>query len=78
MAGLIEEERRFDGVPVTVQMWRRPISAVFTPLLEADFTVDSVVEPSPDLDETMVPDERMRTALNTKPVFLYVRALRDR
>lgn len=73
---IIEEEWHYDSGPVAAQMWRRPISAVFTPLLEAKFTIDAVVEPQPDLDESAVSDDRMRTALNTRPVFLYVRALR--
>lgn len=74
---LIDEEWNVDGVPVTAQMWRRPISAVFTSLLEADFTVDAVAEPRPELDERTASDARIRTALNTKPVFLFVRALRN-
>lgn len=73
---LIEEAWQVGGVSVAARMWRRPISAVFTPLLEAGFIIDAVVEPEPDLDESAVPDDRMRTALNTRPVFLYVRARR--
>lgn len=73
---LIEEDWDVDGVPVTAQMWRRPISAVLTPLLEQRFLIGAVHEPVPHFDEDAVPDERMRNALNTSPVFLYVRAIR--
>lgn len=73
---LIEEDWTVGGVPVTAQMWRRSISAVFTPLLDAGFAIDAVVEPSPELDESGVPDERARTILTMRPVFLFIRALR--
>lgn len=73
---LIEEDWDVDGVRTTAQMWRRPVSAVFTPLLEQGLVIDAVHEPEPGFDENDVPDERMRQALNASPVFLYVRARR--
>ncbi len=72
----IEEDWDVDGLPVTARMWRRPVSAVFTPLLEAGLSIGAVVEPAPGLSATAVPDARMQAALNTAPVFLYVRASR--
>ncbi len=73
---LFDEVWNVDGVETTVQMWRRPISAIFTPLLAQGFIIDAVYEPSPTFAEDTVPDERMRAALNTSPVFLFIRALR--
>lgn len=73
---LIGEDWTVDGVPVVAQIWRRPITAVFTPLLEQGFVVERVEEPTPDLDAAAVPDLCMRDALNTSPVFLYIRAIR--
>jgi SAM-dependent methyltransferase len=73
---LIEERWNVDGVETTAQMWRRPVSAVFAPLLEQGLVIDAVHEPEPDFDAGAVPEPRMRQALNTSPVFLYLRALR--
>jgi SAM-dependent methyltransferase len=73
---LIDEAWNVDGVETTAQMWRRPISAIFTPLLTQGFIVDAVYEPVPAFVDETVPDPRMRAALNTSPVFLYIRALR--
>jgi len=73
---LIEEKWNVDGVETTAKMWRRPVSAVFTPLLNQGLVIDLVHEPEPSFDERAVPDERMRQALNTSPVFLYIRATR--
>jgi len=73
---LIEESWDVDGVRTQAQMWRRPVSAVFTPLLDQGFIIERVEEPRPELDEEMVPDTRVREALNSSPVFLYVRAQR--
>ena len=73
---LIEEKWNVGGVETTAQMWRRPVSAVFTPLLNQGLVIDVVDEPEPGFDVREVPDEGMRRALNTSPVFLYVRATR--
>jgi SAM-dependent methyltransferase len=76
---LIEEDWNLDGVPVTAQMWRRPFSAIFTSLLEAGLVVDEVTEPVVDVERAVaIADERMRWALTTQPVFLFVRAVRPR
>ena len=71
---LIEEKWNVDGVETTASMWRRPVSAVFAPLLSNGLVIDEVHEPEPSFDADAVPDERMRHALNTTPVFLYIRA----
>lgn len=75
---LIEEKWNVDGIETTAQMWRRPVSAVFSPLLEQGLIIDAVHEPEPGFDERAVPEDGMREALNTSPVFLYVRATRPR
>ena len=72
---VIEEEWDIDGVRVSAEMWRRPISAVFSPLLAAGFVIDAVEEPVPDDKGQEIRDPRVRRALTTQPVFLYVRAL---
>jgi hypothetical protein len=57
-------------------MFRRPLSAILGPLRVAGFAVDVVDEPFPhDLPVNM--DARMRVALTTTPVFLFVRAVRE-
>ena len=73
---LIEERWNLSGIETTARMWRRPVSAIFTPLLQTGLVVDAVHEPEPDFDAQAMPDEETRRALNTSPVFLYVRALR--
>jgi SAM-dependent methyltransferase len=44
---LVSEQWDWDGQPVTAQMYRRPISAIFSQLRGAGFTVDTVDEPHP-------------------------------
>lgn len=73
---LIEEAWNVDGIETTAQMWRRPVSAVFSPLLRQGLVIDAVDEPEPGFDERAVADDSMRDALNNSPVFLYVRATR--
>ncbi|GAA2141749.1 hypothetical protein GCM10009844_12400 [Nocardioides koreensis] len=72
---LIEEEWDVDGIRVPAEMWRRPVSAVFSPLLAAGFVIDAVEEPVPHDDGREIRDPRMRRVLTTQPVFLYVRAV---
>lgn len=71
---LIQETWDWDGVPVTAQMYRRPLSAIFGSLRDAGFAVETVDEPLPDSRATG--DERVLEILATKPVFLFVRAVR--
>jgi SAM-dependent methyltransferase len=71
---LVEERWDWDGTPVTARMWRRPVSAVFGSLRAAGFAIDVVDEPLPDPSADV--DPRIRTILETTPVFLFVRAVR--
>ncbi|SFO68426.1 class I SAM-dependent methyltransferase [Amycolatopsis rubida] len=70
---LISEDWDWDGVTVTGRMYRRPVSAVFTSLLEAGFAIEAVEEPQP---APGVEDPELDRILRTTPVFLYVRAVR--
>jgi SAM-dependent methyltransferase len=72
---LISEAWDWDGLPVTAEMYRRPLSAIFGSLRQAGFTIDVVDEPKPQ--GSADGDTRILEALNTKPVFLFVRALRQ-
>jgi SAM-dependent methyltransferase len=73
---VVNEEWDWGGQAVTATMFRRPLSAIFGQLRKAGFAVDVVDEPLPrDLPENM--DERMRVALTTTPVFLFIRAVRE-
>ena len=72
----VNEQWDWDGQRVTATMFRRPVSAIFGQLRDAGFAVDVVDEPLPqDLPATT--DARMRVALTTTPVFLFVRAVRE-
>jgi SAM-dependent methyltransferase len=73
---LVNEEWDWGGQHLKATMFRRPLSAVFGQLREAGFAVDVVDEPLPrDLPTNM--DARMRVALTTTPVFLFIRAVRE-
>jgi SAM-dependent methyltransferase len=72
---LVSERWDWDGQPVTGQMYRRPISAIFSQLSGTGFTVDVVDEPQPETaGEPSNPD--VMQILRTLPVFLFIRALR--
>jgi SAM-dependent methyltransferase len=71
---LVSENWDWDGQVVTAAMYRRPLSAIFGQLRQAGFLVDVVDEPRPQAGTDVTP--RMFEVLNTKPVFLFVRALR--
>ena len=62
---------------VAAQMYRRPISAIFSQLRGAGFTVDTVDEPQPEAAGDTGNPEVMQI-LQTQPVFLFIRALRAR
>lgn len=70
---LISEDWDWGGVTVTGQMYRRTVSAIFTALLEAGFTIDAVEEPQPTPG---VEHQKLAEVLRTQPVFLFVRAVR--
>jgi len=72
----VSEEWSWDGQRLTATMFRRPVSAIFSPLRDAGFAVDVVDEPLP-ADLPTNTDARMRVALTTTPVFLFVRAVRE-
>jgi SAM-dependent methyltransferase len=74
---LVSEQWDWDGQPVTAQMYRRPISAIFSQLRSAGFTADTVDEPQPEAaGDTRNP--KVMQILQTQPVFLFIRALRAR
>jgi SAM-dependent methyltransferase len=72
---LVSEQYDYDGQLVTVQMYRRPVSAIFRQLRGAGFTVDVVDEPQPETAGEPSDPELMHI-LQTQPIFLFIRALR--
>ena len=72
---LVSEQYDYDGQLVSVQMYRRPVSAIFRQLRGAGFTVDVVDEPQPQAAREPSDPEVMHI-LRTQPVFLFIRALR--
>lgn len=72
---LVSEDWDWSGHRVTARMYRRPLSAIFGQLRDAGFTVDVVDEPRPRADADIDPE--LFEILDTKPVFLFVRALRS-
>jgi SAM-dependent methyltransferase len=68
----VEETWDLGGQAVTATLYRRPISAIFGPLLEAGYVIDAVEEPQPVADAPL--PEGLMTTLRTAPVFLFVRA----
>ena len=72
---LVNEQWDWDGQTVTAQMYRRPVSAIFSQLRGAGFAVDVVDEPQPVTAGEPGNPEVMHI-LQTQPVFLFIRALR--
>ncbi len=73
---LVREDWDWDGHLVTATMYRRPMSVIFGQLREGGFSIDVVDEPLPE-SLPLDMDPRMRVALTTTPVFLFVRAHRE-
>lgn len=73
---LVSEHWDWDGQPVTGRMYRRFLSAIFGSLRRAGLGVDVVDEPKPQGDTDAV-DANTVAILDTKPVFLFLRALRQ-
>jgi ubiquinone/menaquinone biosynthesis C-methylase UbiE len=68
-------ERRIAEWEVNVPYYRRPLSAVLNPLLEAGFRIDRVAEPEPTDAFAEQWPERYETE-SKSPVFLCVRAVK--
>ncbi len=71
---LVRETWDWDGQQVAAAMYRRPLSAIFGELRLAGFVVDVVDEPRPQQAADVAPE--LFEVLNSKPVFLFVRAFR--
>jgi SAM-dependent methyltransferase len=71
---LVEDEFRGFGTPVRVPSYRRPLSALVNPLLEAGFTLERIVEPTPT-EEFARHDPKDYAELSRQPGFLCVRAM---
>lgn len=73
---LVDETWDVEGTDVQVSFYRRPLSAVFDQLRRAGFTVRILDEPRPLPElEHLAPDAFAE--LNSKPVFLFIRAEAD-
>jgi SAM-dependent methyltransferase len=72
---LVSEAWDLGGVAATITSYRRPLSSIFGELRRAGFAIDAVEEPripsNPDIDPKLL------HKLNTQPIFLFVRAIRE-
>lgn len=67
------EWRGFESVKVHMPSFRRPLSAMLNPLLEAGFSLERIVEPKPT-EEFKEADPKHYEELSRLPCFLCVRA----
>ena len=67
------EWRGFEGVRVYMPSFRRSLEATLSPLIEAGFYLDKIVEPKPT-DEFKRADPKHYAELSKQPCFLCVRA----
>jgi SAM-dependent methyltransferase len=72
---LVEYTWRGFGTPVRVPSYRRPLSGVINPLLNAGFILDHILEPTP-LQEFQVHDPQGYQELMRYPGFMCVRAVK--
>jgi len=72
---LVSDTWDLGGVAATITSYRRPLSSIFGELRRAGFAIDVVEEPripsNPDIDPELL------HKLNTQPIFLFVRAIRE-
>jgi trans-aconitate methyltransferase len=71
---LVSETWDWDGLQVTAQSYRRPLSSIFGELRQAGFAIDVVEEPRIQPESDIDPD--MLQQVNTQPFFLFIRAVR--
>ncbi|PQM45256.1 hypothetical protein C1Y40_04580 [Mycobacterium talmoniae] len=72
---LVSETWNWDAAAVTARIYRRPLSTIFGPLREAGFSIDVVDEPRIQPSADISADD-LHT-INTQPLFLFIRAIRD-
>jgi len=61
------------GIPVYIPGYRRPLSALLNPLIDAGFMLDRIVEPLPT-EEFKTADPKNYSKLVRMPVFICIRA----
>jgi SAM-dependent methyltransferase len=71
----VEYEWRGFGQPVRVPSYRRPISQVFNPLIEAGFVLDQVLEPVPTEEFRQAAPEDYAELIRS-PGFMCIRAVK--
>jgi len=72
---LVEWEWHVPGEPVSVPWYRRPLSEILNPLIDAGFHLDRVLEPVPT-DDFRKADPRRYEELTREPGFICIRALK--
>jgi SAM-dependent methyltransferase len=65
------------GKPVYVSWYRRPISSLLNPLIEAGFRIDRVLEPVPTKQFKRALPEDYRKLKHAPPAFICIRAKKD-
>ena len=72
---LVEWIWRDFGKPVIVPSYRRPLSGVINPLIQAGFTLDAILEPLPTHEFSLIEPEEFKELIRS-PGFMCIRAVK--
>jgi len=70
---LLDDEWNTNNGKVKVQFYRRPLSAIITPIIDAGFTIERLLEPMP-IEEFKIAHPNTYDRLTKNPQFLFIRA----
>ena len=70
---LLDDEWNTNNGKVKVQFYRRPLSAIITPIIDAGFIIERLLEPMP-IEEFKIAHPNTYDRLTKNPQFLFIRA----
>lgn len=70
---LLDDEWNTNNGKVKVQFYRRPLSAIITPIIDAGFIIERLLEPMP-IEEFKIAHPNTYDRLTKSPQFLFIRA----
>lgn len=70
---LLDDEWNTNNGKVKVQFYRRPLNAIITPIIDAGFTIERLLESMP-IEEFKIAHPNTYDRLTKNPQFLFIRA----